>query len=53
METFSCFLEAGDKQSTNARGQTKYEKLLNSAQEHIKQFIEAGVKEVKEIKEVN
>lgn len=31
----------------------KYEKLLSSAQEHIKVFIEAGVKEVKELKEVN
>jgi hypothetical protein len=30
----------------------KYENLLSSAQEHIKQFIEAGVKEVKELKEV-
>jgi hypothetical protein len=32
---------------------SKYEKLLSSAQEHIKQFVEAGVKEVKEIKEVD
>jgi hypothetical protein len=31
----------------------KYEKLLSSAQEHIKQFKEAGVKEVKELKEVD
>jgi IS30 family transposase len=31
----------------------KYEKLLSSAQEHIKVFIEAGVKEVKELKEVD
>lgn len=31
----------------------KYEKLLSSAQEHIKQFLEAGVKEVKELKEVD
>jgi hypothetical protein len=31
----------------------KYENLLSSAQEHIKQFIEAGVKEVKELKEVD
>jgi IS30 family transposase len=31
----------------------KYENLLGSAQEHIKQFIEACVKEVKEIKEVD
>jgi hypothetical protein len=27
----------------------KYEKLLTSAQDHIKQFIEASVKEVKEL----
>ncbi|MGD6809856.1 MAG: hypothetical protein ACQCN3_09180 [Candidatus Bathyarchaeia archaeon] len=31
----------------------KYENLLSSAQEHIKQFLEAGVKEVKELKEVD
>ena len=31
----------------------KYENLLTSAQEHIKQFIEAGVKEFKELKEVD
>jgi hypothetical protein len=31
----------------------KYEKLLRNTQEHIKQFIEAGVKEVKEIKEID
>ena len=31
----------------------KYEKLLRNAQEHIKQFIEACVKEVKEIKEID
>jgi hypothetical protein len=27
--------------------------LLSSAQEHIKQFLEAGVKEVKELKEAD
>jgi len=31
----------------------KYEKLLSSAHEHIKLFLEAGVKEVKELKEVD
>jgi hypothetical protein len=31
----------------------KYENLLSSAQEHIKEFIEAGVKEVKEFKEAD
>ena len=31
----------------------KYEELLSNSQEHIKQLIEAGVKEVKEIKEVD
>lgn len=31
----------------------KYAKLLGSAQEHIKVFIEAGVKEVKELKEID
>jgi hypothetical protein len=35
------------------RTKPKHEKLLSSAQEHIKQFLEAGVKEVKEIKEVD
>ena len=31
----------------------KCENLLNSAQEHLKQFIETGVKDVKELKEVD
>jgi hypothetical protein len=31
----------------------KYEKLLSSAQEHIKLFVVAGVKEIKELKEVD